>query len=533
MRDLIDMFKFVNKKRMFFVFTLGIIYNLSVYGASFALSYFVTSPLTVTKLVHLLICLGILYALSLVLRWVYVKFSQVFLFRIQLDAEQFFFTKLQNMDPKNISKYHTGYIQDAITNTSVEYACFFETVLDELIPAIVGLGSFIYVSLRQSWLIGSIMLVLFVITFIVRIEQTKRKAPFSDKFSRSRASYYATLIDFIQNIFSVIKLGAKEFSNQVIAKQRKVFFKDLQNLENQSAKVYVTFDFFINLIYVFIVVASIITIKNGGDALPYLVFYLSIIGKISTQLTTCSHELEHVVRFWVLKKQLDEIMDNNNEMTDVDRWSNLQIEDGVFSYQDRTEQIKLPRFNFHKGDKISIMGESGQGKTTILNVLSGMYSLNSGSIYIDGKKAKNPKLDVAYISQDVELFDLSIRDNLTLGQDISEERLLSLLADAGLTDWYNNLENGLDEKIGEKGVKLSAGQRQRLNIIRGILIDKDVYFFDEPTSNLDKESEEKIVSMIEKYLSDKTFIVVTHRDSIKRLCNQHYVFEDHTMQKVH
>ena len=83
--------------------------------------------------------------------------------------------------------------------------------------------------------------------------------------------------------------------------------------------------------------------------------------------------------------------------------------------------------------------------------------------------------------------------------------------------------------IGEKGAKLSAGQRQRLNIIRGILIDKDVYFFDEPTSNLDSESEEKIVAMIDKYLHDKTYIVVTHRESIKRLCNKHYVFEDHTL----
>lgn len=98
-----------------------------------------------------------------------------------------------------------------------------------------------------------------------------------------------------------------------------------------------------------------------------------------------------------------------------------------------------------------------------------------------------------------------------------------------LMDWYNNLNNGLEEIVGEKGVKLSAGQRQRLNIIRGILIDKDVYFFDEPTSNLDKESEEKIVSMIEKYLKDKTYIVVTHRDSIKRLCNKHFVFENNTM----
>lgn len=109
---------------------------------------------------------------------------------------------------------------------------------------------------------------------------------------------------------------------------------------------------------------------------------------------------------------------------------------------------------------------------------------------------------------------------------------MDLFEDAGLMEWYNNLANGLDEMVGEKGVKLSAGQRQRLNIIRGILIDKEVYFFDEPTSNLDSESEERIVKMIDKYLNDKTYIVVTHRDSIKRLCNKHYEFKEHTMYKI-
>ena len=98
-------------------------------------------------------------------------------------------------------------------------------------------------------------------------------------------------------------------------------------------------------------------------------------------------------------------------------------------------------------------------------------------------------------------------------------------------EWYSNLENGLDEIVGEKGMKLSAGQQQRLNIIRGILMDNELYFLDEPTSNLDEESERKIIEMIDKYLKDKTYIIVTHRDSIKQLCNKHYLFKNHIMKE--
>jgi ATP-binding cassette subfamily B protein len=287
MKDIKDMFKFVDKKRMILVFFLDVIYNLSIYGSSFALSYFVTSPLTSDKLIHLLLTLGILYFISLILRYVYVKISQVFLYKIQLDAEQYFYRKLQDMDPKNIGKYHTGYIQNAISNTAVEYACFFETINDELIPLLVGLISFIYVALKQSLLIGSIMLALFIIAFIIRAYQTKNKGKYMDKFSKSKSSYYATLIDFIQNIFSVIKLDVKDFSNKKIKEKNDIFINDLQELENQSAKVYVTFDFFIDLIYLFIVGISLVTVLKGGDALPYLVFFISIIGKISDKISTC------------------------------------------------------------------------------------------------------------------------------------------------------------------------------------------------------------------------------------------------------
>lgn len=88
------------------------------------------------------------------------------------------------------------------------------------------------------------------------------------------------------------------------------------------------------------------------------------------------------------------------------------------------------------------------------------------------------------------------------------------------------------EKERERGIKLSAGQKQRLNLIRGILMNKDLYFFDEPTSNLDMVSEEKIANMIKKYLNDKTYVIVTHKTKLKELCNKHYIFNNHMMQEI-
>lgn len=178
------------------------------------------------------------------------------------------------------------------------------------------------------------------------------------------------------------------------------------------------------------------------------------------------------------------------------------------------------------------MGESGQGKTTAMNILAGLYSLEKGELKINSKIQQDSRLDLVFVSQEVDLFDLSIRDNLCLGKKIEDKKILELLDEAGLMSWYKELPEGLDTMVGERGIKLSAGQKQRLNLIRGILIDKELYFFDEPTSNLDSISEEKIINMIEKYLKDKTYVIVTHRPKLKELCNKHYIFEEHIMKEV-
>ena len=204
----------------------------------------------------------------------------------------------------------------------------------------------------------------------------------------------------------------------------------------------------------------------------------------------------------------------------------------IFSYTKDSTKIKIPEFILSKGDKISIIGESGQGKTTVMNILAGLYPLENGKLLIDNKNMKDTRLDLVFVSQEVELFDLSIRDNLCLGKNISDEILFQLLDEAGLMGWYKELPEGLDTMVGERGIKLSAGQKQRLNIIRGILIDKDLYFFDEPTSNLDVISEEKIISMIDKYLKNKTYVIVTHRDKLKELCNRNYFFNNHMMVEI-
>lgn len=272
--------------------------------------------------------------------------------------------------------------------------------------------------------------------------------------------------------------------------------------------------------------------KFLGDALPYLLFYFSLLGNLDGDINSIVYMIDSLVTFNTAKKQLDEKIGKLNELNVVKDFNEIELKKCRFKYNKNSVPITIPNFKIKKGEKISITGESGQGKTTAMNILSGLYDLTEGVLLIDGKEVKNTRLDLVFVSQEVDLFDTTIRENLCLGKDIKESKILELFEDAGLTEWFLNLENGLETVVGEKGVKLSAGQKQRLNLIRGILIDKDLYFFDEPTSNLDSVSEEKITNMIEKYLSDKTYVIVTHRPRLTGLCNKHYRFENHIMSEA-
>jgi len=237
-----------------------------------------------------------------------------------------------------------------------------------------------------------------------------------------------------------------------------------------------------------------------------------------------------ITRFNSVKKKLLTIIASKNKrrpLLQIDEFRNAQIFDIQFQYEhkehDKAVTIKIPYFHLSKGDKVCLYGESGQGKSTLLNILSG--EIETDGVVINGQPTQD-RLECVFIAQDTEILDMSLRDNLTLGnKNISDEEIIFLLEKCGLKDWFDMQEQGLDTLLGERGVFVSTGQRQRLNIIRGLLVkDKEIYLLDEPTSNVDEETEEKIIDVIKEYLADKTMVVVTHRPKIKDICNKAYKF---------
>ncbi len=211
----------------------------------------------------------------------------------------------------------------------------------------------------------------------------------------------------------------------------------------------------------------------------------------------------------------------------------IEFRDVCFHYDD-DERPVLNGLNLtiHAGETVALVGESGGGKSTLVNMMTGFYQPTDGSVLIDGKPMsaidlKSYRRHIAVVPQTSVLFAGTIRENITYGHpSVDEERLQTVLDAACLRDVIAGLPHGLESTVGEHGGKLSGGQRQRISIARAMIRDPEIILLDEATSALDTVSEKHIQQAIENLSKDKTTVIVAHRLSTIKNADKVAVIKD-------
>ena len=227
----------------------------------------------------------------------------------------------------------------------------------------------------------------------------------------------------------------------------------------------------------------------------------------------------------------EEHVQEDGTVTACDFNQDIQIKQLSFAYTKGQEVLKNINLVLEKGKTIALVGATGSGKTTIINLLSRFYDYVKGSILIGETELKSIQLkylraNIAVVLQDVFLFSDSIHNNITLGnQEITREQVVSAAKAVGAHDFISQLPRGYDYAIGERGGELSVGQRQLLAFIRAFLYNPIVLILDEATSNLDNESEEMIQKATEKLTLNRTSIIIAHRLSTIQKADKIVVLE--------
>ena len=209
----------------------------------------------------------------------------------------------------------------------------------------------------------------------------------------------------------------------------------------------------------------------------------------------------------------------------------VRVENVEFTYGENVPVLKGVTLDIHPGEKVALVGASGGGKSTLVQVLLGMYTPQHGMLYFDGVPVTDIGLDVvranvACVLQHPALFNDTVRTNLTLGRDIGEAELWRALEAAQLRETVEAMPLKLDNIVGRQGVRLSGGQRQRLAIARMILSDPKVVILDEATSALDAATEARLHEALREFLKDRTTLIVAHRLSAVKQADRVFVFED-------
>jgi subfamily B ATP-binding cassette protein MsbA len=258
--------------------------------------------------------------------------------------------------------------------------------------------------------------------------------------------------------------------------------------------------------------------KTMGDLLAFEVALVNIAQPLRRQVGVAGTMQQGIAAGQSIFELLDEPAEPTSGLKITSRVrGDIEFHDVSFSYPaGKGPALRNISFSARSGETVAIVGRSGSGKSTLVNMLPRFYDVSSGAVKIDGRDVREYELtglreQIALVSQEVVLFNDTIRANISFGRDVSAAAVESAARAAHVLEFARDLPAGLDTMVGDRGVLLSGGQRQRISIARALLKNAPILILDEATSALDSESERVIQDALQDLMHNRTTLVIAHR----------------------
>ncbi len=418
-------------------------------------------------------------------------------------------------------EYTPGEMVERIDGDTTALANFFSEFVLQVIGSLLFLiGALILVS-REDWRIGTALTV-FVIIAICVYNLTRNIAV--PVYTAEREGF-SRLFGFLEERLT----GIEDFrTNGGVGYTMDRFYDVNRDVYGRVVKAQVMGEVLRTISGVLFALGHALTMgmsiylyREGGFTIGtvFLVFsYTAMLrrplGMISEQINELQRATAGFKRIEALYRTDTRIADGTEDLPGSDALG-IDFEHVTFGYADEKAVLKDVSFHLSAGKSLGLLGRTGSGKTTITRLLFRFYDINQGQIRIGGKPIAHIRLEalrsqIGMVTQDVQLFNATVRENLTLfDAAIPDDRILSILEELELLDWYKSLANGLDTFLESTG--LSAGEAQLLAFARVFLKDPRIVILDEPSSRLDPATEQRIDRAVQRLLTGRTSIIIAHR----------------------
>ena len=529
-----------NLKMIIFYVLIGIIINfLDLYSVTYyqkILDAFQFQTLTLVPLV----IYGVLLLISTILGYVENYPEQQVKNKLYLDFKLQSLKKMKSIDYLEYQKIGTGRLtqkaEDGATASRDIMINFWLKLFRYLLPTAIFSLFFIFRVKKEYVLfvfLGYIIVIIISNIILKKLYKLKESILLNQEFlNKHLVRGFMELVVFRTN---------KKFDTEI-----KVTKEGIKNIVDGKTKIKLVHEIFFTVFALIVNILKVVVlgyaVLKSDLSVGAVVTVISLLGKAYEPIAIFNVEyVDYKLNKVTVNKYIelldikdDEALNSGLKLKELS--GNVEFKNVSYSYNNEKNIINNLSFKINKNSSVALVGESGSGKSTIIKLIMGLIKYNKGNILIDDKELSKLNLNsfydnVTYVSQEAPIFDGTLRENLIFDKKISDEEIIKVLNLVCLDKFYEKLENGLDTELGEKGVRMSGGERQRVALARLFFDDSKIIILDEATSAMDNITEKLVMENVVKQLDNKTLVVIAHRLETIKDVDKIYVLSDGIIQE--
>jgi len=542
-------------KRLFFNYTkknikkilLSLFFALLVAGSVSSIAYLLdpaVKKLFVERDLALMILIPILIAIAFIIKGFSLYFAKVLMIivseEVRKDLQGDMLSNLISADTKLINGKHTGKILSSLTNDVSHITNLISIAVLTLFKDSLTLVGLLFVMFFQNWKLALVAIIMIPLATFAAKTLGKRMTKVALEHMEKAGDLNKYLVEIFKN-HNLIKIfqrekyensRAEKYINDMKKKSIKIntiFVRTSPIMESLTGIMIAILIFYSAKL----VSANELDISNFFSFLAAMMLAYQPVRSLATLNITISQGLSAATRILPIIDQKSELLENESDTQMKVHAGNIEFKNVSFKYEKERKFNTLNSVNLKMfgGKMTSIVGHSGAGKSTILNLIPRFYDSISGDILIDNQSIYKSTIsslreNISLVSQDTTLFDDTIRNNIAYANlNASQKEIEDAAKHSFASEFIERLPNKYETIIGENGIRLSGGEKQRLSIARAMLKKSQIILLDEATSSLDAETENKIQDAINFLTKDRTTIVIAHRLSTILNSDKIYVID--------